>query len=58
MGTEVKRPGREADYSFPSSAAVKNAWSYISTPTYVFMAWHLVKHRENFTCHVAQFNFT
>jgi hypothetical protein len=28
----VKRPGREADYSFPFSAEVKNAWSYTSTP--------------------------
>jgi hypothetical protein len=27
----VKRPGREADHSPPSSAEVKNAWSYIST---------------------------
>jgi hypothetical protein len=28
----VKRPGREADQSPPSSAEVKNAWSYTSTP--------------------------
>jgi hypothetical protein len=28
----VKRPGREADHSLPSSAEVKNAWSYTSTP--------------------------
>jgi hypothetical protein len=27
---------------------LKNAWSYTSTPQYVFMAWYLVKHRENF----------
>jgi hypothetical protein len=27
----VKRPGREADHSPPSSAEVKNAWSYTST---------------------------
>jgi hypothetical protein len=45
----VKRPGREADHSPPSSAEVKNAWSYTSTPKYVFMAWCLVKHRDNFT---------
>jgi hypothetical protein len=45
----VKRPGREADHSLPSSAEVKNAWSYTSTPPYVFMAWCLVKHRDNFT---------
>jgi hypothetical protein len=24
-------------------------WSYTSTPQYVFMAWCLVKHRDNFT---------
>jgi hypothetical protein len=28
----VKRPGREADHSPPSSAEVKNAWSYTYTP--------------------------
>jgi hypothetical protein len=28
----VKRPGHEADHSPPSSAEVKNAWSYTSTP--------------------------
>jgi hypothetical protein len=42
----VKRPGREADHSPPSSAEVKNAWSYTSTPQHVFMAWCLVKHRD------------
>jgi hypothetical protein len=45
----IKRPERKADHSPPSSAEVKNAWSYTSTPQYVFMAWCLVKHRENFT---------
>jgi hypothetical protein len=34
----VKRPGGEADHSLPSSAKVKNAWRYISTPQYVLMA--------------------
>jgi hypothetical protein len=28
----VKRPGSEADHSPPSSAEVKNEWSYTSTP--------------------------
>jgi hypothetical protein len=28
----VKRPGLEADHSPPSSAEVKNAWSYTFTP--------------------------
>jgi hypothetical protein len=45
----IKRPGREADHSPPSSAEVKNAWSYTSTPRNVFMAWCLVKHRGKFT---------
>jgi hypothetical protein len=45
----VKRPGREADHSPPLSDEVKNAWSYTSTPKYVFMAWCFVKPRGNFT---------
>jgi hypothetical protein len=28
----IKWPGRAADHSPPSSAEVKNAWSYTSTP--------------------------
>jgi hypothetical protein len=38
----VKRPGHEADRSPPSSAELKNAWSYTSTPQYVFIAWCLI----------------
>jgi hypothetical protein len=45
----VKRPWREAGHSPPSSAEVKNAWSYTSIPPYVFMAWCLVKYRESFS---------
>jgi hypothetical protein len=45
----VKWPGCEADHSHISSAKVKNAWSYNSSSPYVFMAWCLVKHRDNFT---------
>jgi hypothetical protein len=45
----VKRPVREADHSSASSAEVKTAWSYTSTPQYAFMAWCLVKHRDKFT---------
>jgi len=33
----VKRPGREAEQSPPSSVEVKNTWSYISIPPHVFM---------------------
>jgi hypothetical protein len=29
----VKRQGHEADHSRPSTADVKNAWNYTSTPT-------------------------
>jgi hypothetical protein len=43
------RPRREADNSRPPSADVKNAWLYTSTPHFVFMEWHLVKHGYNFT---------
>jgi hypothetical protein len=34
----VKRQGREADHSPPTSAEVKKMWNYTSTPLYVFMA--------------------
>jgi hypothetical protein len=44
----VKWPGSEADHSPPSSADVKNAWSYTSTPQHIFMVWCVVKHRDNF----------
>jgi hypothetical protein len=49
LSLEVKRPGRETYHLPPSSAEVKNAWSYTSTPQYVFMEWCLVKHGDNFT---------
>jgi hypothetical protein len=41
LSPEVMRP--------PSSAEVKNAWSFTSTPPYDFMAWYLIKHKGNFT---------
>jgi len=47
MGTEVSFPADEADHLPPSSAEV-NAWIYTCTHPYVFMAWCLVKHRDNF----------
>jgi hypothetical protein len=37
----AKRPRREADHSPPTSAEIKNAWSYIYTPKYAFMAWFI-----------------
>jgi hypothetical protein len=36
-------------HPLPPASAEVNAWSYTSTPQYVFMAWCLVKHRDNFT---------
>jgi len=45
----LKRQNHEADHSSPSSVEVKNAWSHIFTPRYVFMVWCLVKHRDIFT---------
>jgi len=35
----VKQPVHEADHLPPSSAEVKNALIYTSTPQYAFMAW-------------------
>jgi hypothetical protein len=48
LSLRVQRKGREVDHSPTSNAEVKNAWSYSSTPQYVFMAWCLVKYRNNF----------
>jgi hypothetical protein len=42
----LKRPGREADHSPPTSAEVKNTWNYTSISAYVFMKWY--KQRRNF----------
>jgi hypothetical protein len=36
--TGVKRQGREADHSPPTSAEVKKMWIYTFTSPYVFMA--------------------
>jgi hypothetical protein len=43
LSSEVKRQEREAGHSPPSSAEVKNGWSYTSTPPYVFLEWCLIK---------------
>jgi len=34
---------------------LKNAWSYTSALPYVFMAWCLVKQRDNFTFYLTLF---
>jgi hypothetical protein len=45
----VKRPGREADHSPPSSTEVKERVELYLHPQYASMAWCLVKHRNKFT---------
>jgi hypothetical protein len=45
----IKRQGRETDHSPSSRDEVKNAWSYTFTPQYFFIAWYLVRTKENFT---------
>jgi hypothetical protein len=39
----IKRPGREADHSSPSSAEVNMPEATPPLPQYVFMAWCLIK---------------
>jgi len=41
--------GRKADPSLPSSAEVKNAWSYIPLPQHVITVRYLLKRRNDFT---------
>jgi hypothetical protein len=44
----VKQVGYETDHSPPSSAEVKNAWSYTPTPL-ICLHGVLLHHRDNFT---------
>jgi hypothetical protein len=39
----VKRPGREVETHLHLLTRSNNAWSYTSTPQYVFVAWCLFK---------------
>jgi hypothetical protein len=55
LSTEVRCLGRNANHRSPSSAEVKDMWSYTSTPPYVFMAWFLVKRRKSFARKVSVF---
>jgi hypothetical protein len=50
MGTRGSSSGSNANHSPPSSAEVKNTWRCISIRQYVFMAWYLVKEKENLFC--------
>ena len=47
---EVKRSRSEVNHSPPSSAEVKNEWSYTPTPLYVFMVWTGKTLPSAFTC--------
>jgi hypothetical protein len=42
----AKWQGHEADHSPPSNAEVKDVWSCISTPLYVFIVWCFVNYAE------------
>jgi hypothetical protein len=42
----VKLPGCGTDHSHPLSACIKKAWSYASTPLYLFVALYLINTRE------------
>jgi hypothetical protein len=48
-GVSFPRDKAELDRSPPTSAEVKNAWSYTSTPPLVFKAWWLIKRKDNST---------
>jgi hypothetical protein len=52
----VKRPGREADHSPPSNAEVEELRGAIPPlPQYAFIAWCLVKQRDNCTFYVCMY---
>jgi hypothetical protein len=42
----AKWPGYEADHLSPNSIRVKNVWSYTSAPSYIILAWCIIKHRD------------
>jgi hypothetical protein len=44
----IKRPGREADHSLSLVPRLRMGRAIPPLPQYVFMAWFLVKHRDNF----------
>jgi hypothetical protein len=39
ISSKIKRPGRHAYYSIPSSIQFKNAWIYIFSSQYLSLAW-------------------
>jgi hypothetical protein len=44
-----ERPGREADQSSPPIVAISRDVGPKLAPSFVFMPWRLIKHRDNFT---------
>jgi len=42
------KPQHEADQSPQSSAEVKSAWGFVSSPQDAFMVWCFIKNRESF----------
>jgi hypothetical protein len=53
LSLEVKWPGYAADHSLPSSAKVKNAWSYTFSPQYAFMVWYSTKEQGQLYLYLA-----
>jgi hypothetical protein len=45
---KVKRSGRGADHSYPSTANADNAWRYTSSPSYAFIMWCFTNHKHKF----------
>jgi len=52
VSPRVKRLENETDRLSPSSAEIKNAWSYPTTSPYVVMLWCLTEHRGRAWCTV------
>jgi hypothetical protein len=44
LSPRVRRPGCETAHSLPSSAEVKNVWSYSFIFPFVFVAWYLINY--------------
>jgi hypothetical protein len=58
MGTAVtflvtKRPELEDTESLQRSIDVKNAWSFTSSPPYVFLAYSLIKHQGQLSSYLS-----
>jgi hypothetical protein len=58
LSLEVKRPGREADYSPPSSAEVKCVELYFHSPNMPSLRGAQLKHRDNFTFTFSPFYYS